>query len=91
MAVRGTRYVLLKRHAVIKTGGVVRNPKTGATVTVYRIEGTPNTRVLIGEKGQVTITVDTTLYLNFGDKARAQEFLQKTYFAKHGRGYGKNI
>ncbi|HEY4468769.1 MAG TPA: hemagglutinin repeat-containing protein [Klebsiella sp.] len=62
---------------VLKTGGTVRDPKTGATVTVYRVEGTPNTRVLIGENGQVTITGDTTLYLNFGDKARAQEFLQK--------------
>ncbi|EEX0089063.1 hypothetical protein HFW23_004461 [Salmonella enterica] len=62
---------------VLKTGGTVRDPKTGATVTVYRVEGTPNTRVLISENGQVTITGDTTLYLNFGDKARAQEFLQK--------------
>ncbi|WP_227521300.1 hemagglutinin repeat-containing protein [Raoultella sp. T31] len=62
---------------VLKTGGTVRDPKSGATVTVYRVEGTPNTRVLIGENGQVTITGDTTLYLNFGDKARAQEFLQK--------------
>ncbi|KNC92660.1 hypothetical protein [Trabulsiella odontotermitis] len=76
---------------VLKTGGTVRDPKTGATVTVYRVEGAPNTRVLIGENGQVTITGDITLYLNFGDKARAQEFLQKTYFAKHGRGYSKNI
>lgn len=62
---------------VLKTGGVLRDPKTGSTVTVYRVEGTPNTRVLIGEKGQVTITGETTLYLNFGDKTRAQEFLQK--------------
>ncbi len=62
---------------VLKTGGAIRDPKTGSTVTVYRVEGVPNTRVLIGEKGQVTITGETTLYLNFGDKARAQEFLQK--------------
>ncbi|MGK9004550.1 hypothetical protein [Citrobacter europaeus] len=62
---------------MLKTGGVIRDPKTGSTVTVYRIEGVPNTRVLSGEKGQVTITGETTLYLNFGDKARAQDFLQK--------------
>ena len=62
---------------VLKTGGTVKNPTTGATVTVYRVEGTPNTRILIGDKGQVTITGDTTLYLNFGDQAREQEFLQK--------------
>ncbi|WP_410683693.1 hypothetical protein [Citrobacter europaeus] len=62
---------------MLKTGGVIRDPKTGSTVTVYRIEGVPNTRILIGEKGQVTITGETTLYLNFGDKARAQDFLQK--------------
>lgn len=33
-----------------KTGGTVKNPTTGATVTVYRVEGTPNTRILIGDK-----------------------------------------
>ncbi|WP_425338784.1 hemagglutinin repeat-containing protein [Enterobacter roggenkampii] len=64
---------------VLKTGGAIRDPKTGSTVTVYRVEGVPNTRVLIGEKGQVTITGETTLYLNFGDKARAQEFLQNVF------------
>lgn len=63
--------------SVLKAGGAIRDPNTGSTVTVYRVEGAPNTRVLIGEKGQVTITGETTLYLNFGDKARAQEFLQK--------------
>jgi len=42
---------------------------------VYRVEGTPNTRVLIGENGEVAI-VDPhkTLYLNFGDKARAEAY-----------------
>ncbi|MCL9667424.1 hypothetical protein L2C91_03410 [Rosenbergiella epipactidis] len=62
---------------VFKTGGTIIDPKTGPTVTVYRVEGAPNKRVLIGTKGQVTIVGDTTLYLNFGDKARAQEFFQK--------------
>jgi hypothetical protein len=47
-----------------------------STVRVYRVEGTPNTRVFIGENGEVAI-VDAykTLYLNFGDRARAEQYL----------------
>ena len=46
------------------------------TVRVYRVEGTPNTRVLIGENGEVAIVdPNKTLYLNFGDKARAEQYL----------------
>jgi len=44
-------------------------------VTVFRVEGTQNTRVLIGEKGEVAITGEKTLFLNFGSRARAEEFL----------------
>lgn len=32
---------------------------------------------MIGDNGQVSITGNTTLYLNFGDKARALEFFEK--------------
>ena len=46
-------------------------------MTVYRVEGAPNTRVIIGNNGEVTIIGNTTLYLNFGDKASAQAFLDK--------------
>ncbi|QQO08996.1 hypothetical protein [Breznakiella homolactica] len=46
-------------------------------VTVYRVEGTKNTRILIDSNGYVTVQGDTTLYLNFGDEARAQAFLNK--------------
>jgi filamentous hemagglutinin len=42
---------------------------------VYRVEGTPNTRILIGERGQVSILGQQTLFLNFGDKARAEAYL----------------
>ena len=45
-------------------------------VRVYRVEGVPNTRILIGEGGSVTILEDQkTLFLNFGNRARAEEYL----------------
>jgi hypothetical protein len=49
----------------------------GEKVTVYRVEGLPNTRLVIGDHGQVMVLGDRTLFLNFGDKARALEFLAK--------------
>lgn len=64
-------------HTTAAIGGTVYGMKGPSTVTVYRVEGAPNTRLLIGENGQVTITGSTTLYLNFGDKARALEFFEK--------------
>lgn len=43
---------------------------------MFRVEGTPNTRVLIGEAGQVTIVdSESALFLNFGSKARAEQYL----------------
>ena len=51
----------------------------GEKVTVYRVEGLPNTRLVIGENGQVMVLGDQTLFLNFGDKARALEFLAKRF------------
>lgn len=48
------------------------------TVRVFRVEGTPNARVAIGEGGTVAIADgDKMLFLNFGDKARAEAFLAK--------------
>ena len=46
-------------------------------VTIYRVEGTPNQRLIINDTGDVFITGDTTLYLNFGSKKRAIEYLQQ--------------
>ncbi len=46
-------------------------------VKVFRVEGQPNTRILLGEGGQVTIQGEQALFLNFGDKARAEAFLTK--------------
>lgn len=48
---------------------------TNITTTVYRVEGLPNTRVIIGDGGQVSVQGDQMLFVNFGDKARAEQFL----------------
>jgi hypothetical protein len=54
------------------------------SVTVYRVEGAGNRRILIGENGSVAVPHVLTksgnernLYLNFGDEARAQQFLRQ--------------
>ena len=45
-------------------------------VTVYRVEGS-NTRILLDDVGNVQIIGDKTLFLNFGSRDRAIEFLSK--------------
>lgn len=58
----------------------------GDTTKAYRVEGEGNKRVDIGEGGSVDIPEvrkskgrgsERNLYLNFGDEARAREFLQQ--------------
>lgn len=49
------------------------------TTTVYRVEGSGNNRILIDNNGNVGIQGDQTLFLNFGQKARAEQFLQKRF------------
>jgi RHS repeat-associated protein len=44
-------------------------------VTVYRVEGAANGRLIIDEAGRVTVTGDNMLFLNFGSRDRAEEFL----------------
>jgi hypothetical protein len=51
------------------TGG---NP---VRVTVYRVEGAPNTRILISETGDVIVQGRQALFLNFGSIERAEEYL----------------
>jgi RHS repeat-associated protein len=55
--------------------GALRNavPRT----TVYRVEGLPNTRITIGNRGQVSVQGDDMLFLNFGNRARAHEFFAR--------------
>lgn len=53
-----------------------RTPGSSAgNVTVYRVEGAANARLSIGSSGEVSIGGDSMLYLNFGDRARALEYL----------------
>ena len=49
------------------------------TVTVYRVEGDQNRRILIDRFGKVTITDKSgeMLHVNFGERQRAIEFLEK--------------
>jgi YD repeat-containing protein len=63
-------------------GGAQTAP--GDTVTVYRVEGAGNQRIVVGGNGSVNVPEVLTrsgsernLFLNFGDEARAQEFLQQ--------------
>ena len=49
----------------------------GGTVKVFRVEGTPNTRIIIGDGGQVAIQGDRTLFLNFGRPGAAEAFLSQ--------------
>jgi len=53
------------------SGGVTSN----ARVRVFRVEGSPNARIAIGPRGGVAIADETnTLFLNFGSRARAEQF-----------------
>jgi RHS repeat-associated protein len=70
-------------NAVTLAGGAkVFNTVSGfaykaTTTTVYRVEGSGNARVLVDGSGNINIQGDQTLFLNFGQKARAEQFLQK--------------
>ena len=63
----------------VQVNDLIRNlkwkPDCAAKGTAYRVEGLPNTRVLLGEGGQVSVQGDQMFFLNFGDKARAEQFL----------------
>lgn len=55
--------------------GFTSSPASGP-VTVYRVEGFANQRLSISESGNVSIQGNGMLFLNFGDTARAQSYLQ---------------
>jgi hypothetical protein len=44
-------------------------------VTVFRVEGRANQRLMTGAGGQSTVEGNQTLFLNFGDESRAMQFL----------------
>jgi hypothetical protein len=54
----------------------VRGPAP-QTTRVFRVEGPANARLEIDKGGDVMLKGDNTLFLNFGDEARAQAFLQQ--------------
>ena len=47
----------------------------GDVTNVFRVEGPGNARLDISPSGDVSIKGNNALFLNFGDEARAQEFL----------------
>lgn len=55
--------------------GMLLAKSTQATTTTYRVEGLANSRIVIGEGGQITVQGEQMLFLNLGDKARAEAFL----------------
>ncbi|MHB0968392.1 MAG: RHS repeat-associated core domain-containing protein [Thermoanaerobaculia bacterium] len=55
--------------------GLARQP--ALTARVFRVEGTPNTRIFISESGNVTVLGDDMLFLNFGSRARAEAFFAR--------------
>jgi len=52
-------------------------PAAQVTVRVFRVEGTPNARIAITSTGGVIIQGAKTLFLNFGSRTRAREFLSR--------------
>lgn len=75
----------LAGHAVSELGAAKPTPGIDVSDTrmVYRVEGPGNQRVDISPDGMVELQGDRALYLNFGDEARAQEFLAK----RRGQGF----
>ncbi|HSR23577.1 MAG TPA: WXG100 family type VII secretion target [Candidatus Eisenbacteria bacterium] len=56
---------------------VVREVRTArGSVVVYRVEGVPNTRVVISPGRDVRLQGRNMLFLNFGQRQRAEEFLR---------------
>ncbi|MDQ1713504.1 MAG: hypothetical protein QOE45_2954 [Frankiaceae bacterium] len=52
---------------------------------VFRVEGAGNARLAIDAAGEVGIAGDTMLHLNFGDEARAREFLKTRLTQGHSQ------
>jgi filamentous hemagglutinin len=63
---------------LITGAAVTRYLLSSATIQVFRVEGSVNARVLVGEGGEVLLNDSgKMLFLNFGQKARATEFFVK--------------
>jgi hypothetical protein len=69
-----------------EAGSLGRSGRAGA-VPVYRVEGPGNTRLVIDGAGDVGVTGRQQLYLTFGDRARADEFLA----LRHSQGHTDDV
>src|SRR5207249_1215694 len=56
---------------------LLHGEQAAATIRVYRVEGLPNARIIISEGGVVVVEGEQMLFLNFGSRARAEEFLAR--------------
>ena len=65
----------LENEAQALTGQVTSSAAENAVTNVFRVEGPGNARLDISLAGDVAIKGRSALFLNFGDAARAQEFL----------------
>jgi hypothetical protein len=63
------------RTAEAEHASASTNAAEGGLTTVYRVEGTVNQRLAIDATGNVSIQGQNMLFLNFGDAARAEQFL----------------
>lgn len=85
---RGVTGVARGAEAVEEVATVATKLDEVADVTkVFRVEGPGNARLEIGADGSVAIKGDQALFLNFGDEARAVEFLQK----RLGQGFDDSV
>ena len=77
----GITSAILAKDAIFSAGAKVSAIGSylisGNRVTVYRVEGSPNARISIGDDGSVAIQGEQTLFLNFGSKQRAVDFFNK--------------
>jgi RHS repeat-associated protein len=60
--------------AMTRTAAVSEVPITVERTTVFRVESAGNARLTVGEAGTVATQGENTLFLNFGQQVRAEEF-----------------
>jgi uncharacterized protein YukE len=67
--------------ALLKASGSLFTNTISKSIAVYRVEGAANQRIVVDNlTGNVAILDDSkVLFLNFGQKARAKEFLKKRF------------
>ena len=66
---------------------LVHNDGPCDVVPVYRVEGPGNARIHLDDAGNVDISGNSMLYLNFGDRSRADEFLA----IRHSQGHTDDV